>query len=109
VSKRVSVQELNGSQAVAEIPFRLSKPFLINLRLAPGDVKTRPLGFKQLPSLIFRFAKIYCQKRFNDRSKGFPLWTAARLGLSEDLSALTSAWVANLGCGRSTPLHAKPI
>ena len=34
-----------GRQAVAEIPFRLSKPFLINLRLAPGDVKTRPEGF----------------------------------------------------------------
>jgi hypothetical protein len=31
-------------QAVAEIPFRLSKPFLINLGLAPDDVKTRPLG-----------------------------------------------------------------
>jgi len=25
-----------------------------------------------LTSLIFRFAKIYYQKRFNDRSKGFP-------------------------------------
>jgi hypothetical protein len=49
----------------------LSKPFLINLRLASGDVKTRPLGFKRLTSLIFRFAKIYYQKRFNDRSKGF--------------------------------------
>jgi hypothetical protein len=31
-----------------------------------------PQGFKQLTSLIFRFAKIYYQKRFNDRSKGFP-------------------------------------
>jgi hypothetical protein len=50
----------------------LFKPFLINLRLAPGDVKTRPSGFKQLTSLLFAFAKIYCQKRFNDRSNGFP-------------------------------------
>jgi hypothetical protein len=48
---------------------------------------TLPLGLKQLTSPIFRFAKIYspspeyraaccrelhCQKRFNDRSKGFP-------------------------------------
>jgi hypothetical protein len=49
--------------------FLWSKPFLTNLRLAPGDVKTRPLGFKQLTSLIFRFAKICWQKRFNDRSK----------------------------------------
>jgi hypothetical protein len=49
----------------------LSKPFLTNLRLAPGDVKTRPSGFSQLTSLIFRFAKIYYQKRFNDRSNGF--------------------------------------
>jgi hypothetical protein len=32
-------------QALAEIPFRLSKPFLINLRLAAGDVKTRLSGF----------------------------------------------------------------
>jgi hypothetical protein len=63
---------LSYLQAVAEIPFRLSKPFLINLRLAPGDVKTRPSGFSQLTSLIFRFAKIYYQKRFNDRSNGFP-------------------------------------
>ena len=31
-------------QAVAEIPFRLSKPFLIHLRLASGDVKSRPQG-----------------------------------------------------------------
>ncbi len=30
------------------------------------------LGLKQLTSLIFRFAKIYYQQRFNDRSKGFP-------------------------------------
>jgi len=54
-------------------PFSLGlKRLLINLGLAPGDVKTRPLGFKQLTSLIFRFAKIYYQKRFNDRSNGFP-------------------------------------
>jgi hypothetical protein len=52
--------------------FAWSKPFLINLRLAPGDVKTHPSGFKQLTSLTLRFAKIYYQKRFNDRSKGFP-------------------------------------
>jgi hypothetical protein len=31
-------------EALAEIPFRLSKPFLINLRLASGDVKSRPEG-----------------------------------------------------------------
>jgi len=30
------------------------------------------LGLKQLTSLIFRFAKIYYQKRFNDRLNGFP-------------------------------------
>jgi hypothetical protein len=48
------------------------KRLLINLGLAPGDVKTRPLGFKQLTSLIFRFARVYYQKRFNDRSSGFP-------------------------------------
>jgi len=29
------------------------------------------LGLNQLPLLIFRFARIYYQKRFNDRSKGF--------------------------------------
>jgi hypothetical protein len=55
----------------------LSKPFLTNLRLASGDVKTRPLGFKQLTSLIFRFAKIYYQKRLNDRSNGFPFGQGA--------------------------------
>jgi len=33
---------------------------------------TMPFGLKQLKSLIFRFAKIYYQKRFNDRSNGFP-------------------------------------
>jgi hypothetical protein len=33
-------------QPVAQIPFGLPKTFLINLRLASGDVKTRPSGFK---------------------------------------------------------------
>jgi hypothetical protein len=33
--------------------FAWSKPFLINLGIAPGDVKTRPLGFNQLTSLTF--------------------------------------------------------
>jgi hypothetical protein len=43
-------------QAVAEIPFRLSKPFLINLRLAPGDVKTRPKSrAASQTSLLYRF------------------------------------------------------
>jgi hypothetical protein len=45
-------------------PFPWSKPFLTNLRLAPGDVKTRPSGFEQLTSLIFRFATICWQKAF---------------------------------------------
>jgi hypothetical protein len=67
------IKSLENKQAVAEIPFRSSKPFLINLGLTPGDFKTRPSGFKQLKSLIFRFAKIYYQKRFNDHSKRFSL------------------------------------
>jgi hypothetical protein len=33
------------------------KRFLIHLRLAPGYVKTRLLGLKQLTSLIFHFTK----------------------------------------------------
>jgi hypothetical protein len=65
-----SMSNVNGP--LPKSPFPWSKPFLTNLRLTPGDVKTRPSGFKQLTSLIFRFAKIYYQKRFNGRSKGFP-------------------------------------
>jgi hypothetical protein len=48
-------------QAIAEIHFRLSKPFLINLRLAPGDVKTRPLG----SSL---FIGILSSRKHNDKA-----------------------------------------
>jgi hypothetical protein len=38
-----------------------------------GDVAL-PFGLNQFKSLIFRFATIYYQKRFNDRSNGFPFW-----------------------------------
>jgi hypothetical protein len=33
-------------ETLAEIPFGLSKPFLINLRLAPGDSKNLPFGLR---------------------------------------------------------------
>jgi hypothetical protein len=72
-------------QAVAEIPFRSSKPFLINLGLAPGDLKTRPSGFKQLKSLIFRFAKIYYKNVLMTTQRD-SLWATARLLLNRSFA-----------------------
>jgi hypothetical protein len=47
---------------------------LINLKLAAGALKTRPVGQRDLnrvKALFFRCAKIYGQKPFDDRSKMF--------------------------------------
>jgi hypothetical protein len=52
--------------------FALSKTFLDKSNACSRRSQNSPFGLKQLESLIFRFAKIYKQKkRFNDRSKEF--------------------------------------
>jgi hypothetical protein len=61
---------LNKNGLLPKSLFTLSKTFLIHLRLVPGALKTRPPG-SNFKALIFHFAKIDKQKRFNDRSKGF--------------------------------------
>jgi len=64
---------IKSLQAVAQIPLAGSKTFFDPAKdwRDSRRCQNSPLGLKQLTSLIFRFAKIYCQKRFNDRSKGF--------------------------------------
>jgi hypothetical protein len=53
-------------------PFSLGLTrFLINLRLAPGDVKTRPSGSSNCHRLSSGSPQFIVKKRFNDRSRGF--------------------------------------
>jgi hypothetical protein len=51
--------------------FAWSKTLFDKSKACSRQCQNSPFGLKQLPLLIFRFAKIYCQKRFNDRSRGF--------------------------------------
>jgi hypothetical protein len=51
--------------------FPWSKTFFDKSKARSRQCQNSPFGLKQLPLLIFRFTKIYYQKRFNDRSKGF--------------------------------------
>jgi len=52
--------------------FAWSKTFIDKSTACSSRCQNSPFGLKQLTSLIFRFAKIYYQKRFNDRSNRLP-------------------------------------
>jgi hypothetical protein len=47
------------------------KHFLINLRLVPGDSKTRPSGSNSWNRISFTSPRFMNKKRFNERSKRF--------------------------------------
>jgi hypothetical protein len=47
------------------------KHFLINLRLVPGDSKTRPSGSNSWNRISFTSLRFINKKRFNERSKRF--------------------------------------
>jgi len=63
------MSKLNG--LLLKSIFAWSKTFIDKSRACSRRCQNSPFGLKQLASLIFRFAKIYYQKRFNDRSNGF--------------------------------------
>ena len=62
----------NLSTGCCPNPFSLVwKRFLINLRLAPGDFKTRPSGSNSWNRLSSASPRFISTKRFKDRSKEF--------------------------------------
>jgi hypothetical protein len=49
-----------------------AKKFLINLRLVPGDSKTRPSGSNSWNRFSFTSPRFMNKKRFDERLKRFP-------------------------------------